>query len=177
MFSAPDSLWEGISEQLKHPKKTEVKKGKTVKVVQMYSISRPVLMRVAASVALLLAIGIGWVSYKVNTLDDAANSPQLSKTEQHYDQVFHAKLAELKQYEQDELYDPDLLTDIEELSSIYADLRNDLKEDANNEQVVEAMIHNYKIRIELLERMLDEIKMKKNPRPSKEKNNENSEHI
>lgn len=178
MFSAPDSLWEGISQQLKQSEKIEAKKEKTAKVVQMYAISRPVLMRVAASIALFLVIGIGWVSYKLNTLGDAAaNNPQLSKTEQHYDQVFHAKLAELKQYEQDDLYDPDLLIDIEELSSIYDDLRNDLKEDANNEQVVEAMIRNYKIRIELLERMLDEIKMKKNPEQLKTKDNENSEHI
>jgi len=178
MFSAPDSLWEGINQQLKQSEKTENKKGKTAKIVQMYAISRPMMMRVAASIALLLVIGIGWVSYKIDALDGTEkNNPQLSKTEQHYDEVFHAKLAELKQYEQDDLYDPDLLTDIEELANIYADLRSDLKEDADNEQVVEAMIRNYRIRIELLERMLDEIKMKKNPRQLKKDKNENSEHI
>ncbi len=172
-FNAPDFLWADISKQLQQPEKEEVKKAKNAKIVKMYAISRPIMMRVAASIALLLVIGIGWVSYKIDALDSAKNNPQLSKTEQHYDEVFQAKLIELKQYEQDDLYDPDLLIDIQELSRIYDDLRNDLKEDANNEQVVEAMIRNYRIRIELLERMLYEIKMKKNPKQNEKNQIEN----
>jgi len=178
MFTAPDSLWADISKQLQQPEKEEVKKAKPAKTVKMYAISRPAMMRVAASIILLLTIGIGWITYKIDALGDVAkNNPQLSKTEQHYDEVFHAKLTELKQYEQDDLYDPDLLTDIQELERIYDELRNDLKEDANNEQVVEAMVRNYRIRIELLERMLDEIKTKKNPKQDEKDNNEIREHI
>lgn len=185
-FKAPDALWAGISQQLKQneaqtskqDKRKEQKKGK---VVQMYSFSRPALMRVAASVAILLLLGISWVSYKMDKLDDvAAQSPQLSETEQYYNKIFQAKLVELKQYEQDDLYDPDLLIDIQELEQIYNDLRNDLKEDANNEQVIEAMIRNYRIRIELLERMLEEIKTKKNPKEkenNKQNKDESGEHI
>lgn len=168
-FTAPDSLWADISKQLQQPEKVEDQKSKSSKTVKMYAISHPIMVRVAASIALLLVIGIGWISYKIDALDSGKNHPQLSKTEQHYDEVFQAKLIELKQYEQDDLYDPDLLIDIQELSLIYDDLRNDLKEDANNEQVVEAMIRNYRIRIELLERMLSEIKMKKNPKQNEKK--------
>jgi hypothetical protein len=170
-FKAPEELWAGISQQLKEEKhlplfvaKTEEKQSKKnkqgKKTVKMYSFSRPMLMRVAASVLILLVAGITWVSYKIDALED---SPPLSKTEAYYDQIFHAKLAELKQYENDDLFDRDLLIDIQELEEIYNDLKNDLKEDANNEQVVEAMIRNYRIRIELLEKMLNEIKLKKNP--------------
>ncbi len=172
-FSAPDSLWAGISQELQKTEAKAEKPTKTGKVVKMYAFSRPILMRVAASVALLLALGIGWVSYKMDKLGDIAQvNPALSKTEQYYDDVFQAKLVELKQYEQDDLYDPDLLIDIQELEKIYTDLRNDLKEDANNEQVIEAMIRNYRIRIELLERMLDEIKTKKNPKQNEKEPNE-----
>jgi hypothetical protein len=145
----------------------------------MYSFSRPTLMRVAASVAILLALGIGWVSHQMNKMSDTvAQNSQLSQTEQYYDKIFQAKRVELKKYEQDDLYDPDLLVDIQELEHIYNDLRNDLKEDANNEQVIEAMIRNYRIRIELLERMLEEIKTKKNPKQENNtQKNESGEHI
>jgi hypothetical protein len=176
-FSAPDALWAGISQDLqKHLKasKQEENKGK---VVKMYAFSRPLLMRVAAGVALILAVGIGWIFYQMDKMNHIAQvNPPLSKTEQYYDDVFQAKLIELKQYEQDDLYNPELLDDIQELEQIYNDLRNDLKEDANNEQVIEAMIRNYRIRIELLERMLDEIKTKKNPTQDEKEAHKNNEH-
>ncbi|GAB4118063.1 MAG: hypothetical protein OHK0057_24090 [Thermoflexibacter sp.] len=170
-FKAPEELWAGISQRLKEEKHfpllTEEKQSKKNKknrqgnkTVKMYSFSRPMLMRVAASVLILLVAGITWVSYKIDALED---NPPLSKTEAYYEQIFHAKLTELKQYENDDLFDRDLLVDIQELEEIYNDLKNDLKEDANNEQVVEAMIRNYRVRIELLEKMLNEIKRKKNP--------------
>ncbi|SFF31246.1 hypothetical protein [Thermoflexibacter ruber] len=167
-FKAPEELWAGISQRLKEEKhfpilteEKQSKKNKQVnKTVKMYSFSRSMLMRVAASVLILLVAGITWVSYKIDALED---DPPLSKTEAYYEQIFHAKLTELKQYENDDLFDRDLLIDIQELEEIYNDLKNDLKEDANNEQVVEAMIRNYRVRIELLEKMLNEIKLKKNP--------------
>ena len=183
-LKAPDTLWDGISQQLEQAKPPAEKKEsnavKTTKVVKMYSFSRPALIRVAASVAILLTLGFGWVGFQMSKMNnDVVQNSQLSETEQYYDKIFQAKLVELKKYEQDDLYDPDLLIDIQELEQIYNDLRNDLKEDANNEQVIEAMIRNYRIRIELLERMLEEIKTKKNP---KQKNNnlnkdETGEHI
>jgi hypothetical protein len=166
-FKAPEELWVGISQQLKQAKE-EKKSPLSItskggqdkhKTVKMYSFSRPMLIKVAASILVLLVAGASWIFYQINKLD--GENPQLSKTEAYYDEIFHAKLAELKQYEQDDLYDPDLLVDIQELETIYNDLKNDLREDANNEQVVEAMIRNYRIRIELLERMLGEIKANK----------------
>lgn len=167
-FKAPEELWAGISQRLKEEKhfpilteEKQSKKNKQVnKTVKMYSFSRPMLIRVAASVLILLVAGITWVSYKIDALED---NPPLSKTEAYYEQIFHTKLTELKQYENDDLFDRNLLVDIQELEEIYNDLKNDLKEDANNEQVVEAMIRNYRVRIELLEKMLNEIKLKKNP--------------
>jgi hypothetical protein len=177
-FKAPEELWVGISQQLKQTKEEKksplslTSKGRQDKhkTVKMYSFSRPMLIKVAASILVLLVAGTSWVFYQINKLD--GESPQLSKTEAYYDEIFHAKLAELKQYEQDDLYDPDLLVDIQELETIYNDLKNDLREDANNEQVVEAMIRNYRIRIELLERMLGEIKANKKPHNNRINQNE-----
>lgn len=189
-FKVPEELWAGISQQLKEKKhfplfvsEADERKAKKNKqrneMVKMYSFSRPMLMRVAASVLILLFAGITWVSYKIDALED---SSPLSTTEAYYDQIFHAKLTELKQYENDDLFDRNLLIDIQELEEIYNDLKNDLKEDANNEQVVEAMIRNYRIRIELLEKMLNEIKLKKNPNdkgiyPKNEGNHEKDKNI
>ncbi|MCU0393762.1 MAG: hypothetical protein MUE81_21835, partial [Thermoflexibacter sp.] len=134
-FKAPEELWVGISQQLKQAKE-EKKSPLSItskggqdkhKTVKMYSFSRPMLIKVAASILVLLVAGASWIFYQINKLD--GENPQLSKTEAYYDEIFHAKLAELKQYEQDDLYDPDLLVDIQELETIYNDLKNDLRED------------------------------------------------
>ena len=44
--------------------------------------------------------------------------------------------------------------DLTELDSIYSSLREDLKDDVANEEVIEAMVQNYRLRVEILEEML-----------------------
>jgi len=44
------------------------------------------------------------------------------------------------------------------MDSIYSSLRKDLKDNINNKEVVEAMIQNYRIRLDILENMLQQIK-------------------
>lgn len=41
-----------------------------------------------------------------------------------------------------------------ELDSVYADLKNDLKDNAANQEVIEAMIQNYRIKLNILEDVL-----------------------
>jgi hypothetical protein len=59
-------------------------------------------------------------------------------------------------------FDPNIKSQIKiqfnELDSIYGSLRRDLKDNINNKEVVEAMIQNYRIRLEILENMLQQLK-------------------
>ncbi len=48
----------------------------------------------------------------------------------------------------------ELTTDITQLDSICADIKKDLKDNVANQEVVEALIQNYRIKIRLLEDML-----------------------
>ncbi len=72
---------------------------------------------------------------------------------------------------------PEILQEIDlefvELDNIYKELKEDLKDNADNEEVIEAMILNYRLKLGLLEEMLNLIKQSDNT----EKNDtyENSE--
>jgi len=48
----------------------------------------------------------------------------------------------------------ELVTDIPHLDSICVEIKNDLKDNVSNQEVVEALIQNYRIKIRLLEDML-----------------------
>jgi len=48
----------------------------------------------------------------------------------------------------------ELNTDLSELDSIYVSLKHDLKDNIANHEVIEAMIQNYRLRINILEDML-----------------------
>ncbi|HPE56403.1 MAG TPA: hypothetical protein P5514_09170 [Bacteroidales bacterium] len=64
----------------------------------------------------------------------------------------------------------DMDTDLGELDQVFEDLKNDLKENGDNEEVIEAMIQNYRIKLEILEEMLRQMN------DSGLKNEKNEEH-
>jgi hypothetical protein len=81
--------------------------------------------------------------------------PELREVETFYTGMLNDKMEEIKPYLTDypELQD-ELETDLYELDSIYISLKNDLKDDVANQEVLEAMIQNYRLRISILEDML-----------------------
>lgn len=52
----------------------------------------------------------------------------------------------------------DVNTDLVELDKVFEDLKNDLKDNGANEEVIEAMIQNYRIKLNILEEMLLQLK-------------------
>lgn len=52
----------------------------------------------------------------------------------------------------------DVTIEFEQLDSAYKALRNDLKDNVDNSEVVSAMIQNYRIRLEILENILEQLK-------------------
>ncbi len=57
---------------------------------------------------------------------------------------------------------PDIRHEIDmemvDLDKVYAELKEDLKDNAHNEEVIEAMIQNYRLKLDILEEMLYQLK-------------------
>ena len=62
----------------------------------------------------------------------------------------------------------DVNTELGDLDAILMELKEDLNDDADNQEVVEAMMQNYMLKLEILEDMLKQIK-------AKNENNDNDE--
>jgi hypothetical protein len=85
--------------------------------------------------------------------------PGLKETEAYYSSLVNQKMDELKPIMANcPSLQQELNTDMSELDSVYADLKNDLKDNMANQEVIEAIIENYKLKINILENVLAEIK-------------------
>ncbi|MFC2087432.1 hypothetical protein ACFLSA_04660 [Bacteroidota bacterium] len=54
----------------------------------------------------------------------------------------------------------EIKNDFSELDSLYEDLKSDLKDNIANDEIIEAMIQNYRLKLEILEKIYDELKEK-----------------
>ena len=58
-----------------------------------------------------------------------------------------------------------------DLDRVYSELKEDLKDNADNEEVIEAMIQNYRLKLDILEEMLLQLKQTNDPQNEKEDEN------
>jgi hypothetical protein len=56
----------------------------------------------------------------------------------------------------------ELLSDMSQIDSLCAEIKNDLKDNIANQEVIEALINNYRIKIKILKDMLDLLKQDEN---------------
>ncbi len=146
----PAFVWENVEKNL--PRKR----------IQMYRV-----LRMAAAVLLILGLGIvigrfaGQPSKTELALSDISN--EYAELEHFYTQKINQKINLLK----DKQLDERALTDIKELEQEFEVLKQELNaSDAQDEQIIQAMIENYRTKIDILERVLDRTnhstKVKKN---------------
>jgi hypothetical protein len=95
---------------------------------------------------------------KGDNMNPASATPELAETEKYYSGLIQTKLTEVQKVlaSYPELK-KDLRNDLAELDSIYRDLRKDLKENVSNQEVIEAMIQNYRLKLKLLEQIQQEL--------------------
>jgi hypothetical protein len=62
----------------------------------------------------------------------------------------------------------ELVSDMAHIDSICADIKRDLKDNISNQEVIEALINNYRLKIRILEDMLDLINEEENPVKNKD---------
>ncbi|NTW31250.1 MAG: hypothetical protein HGB12_01220 [Bacteroidetes bacterium] len=97
-----------------------------------------------------------YVKNDVNT-----DNYELTEVRAYYTKQINEKENEIYKYA---AFDPNIKTRIKiefnQLDSIYSSLRRDLKDNIDNKEVVEAMIQNYRIRMEILENILQQLQGK-----------------
>lgn len=173
--AAPEKdLWSRIAEELAEEKKKPKK--------------WPAILYKAASVILIASISI--LIYESFDKDPVSNpivaetdnpeevSPviqELEEIEMYYGMEIETKLKELHQYAS---YFPEVEEeaneDLEDLDNAFEELKDDLNDAVANEEVLEAMIQNYRLKLELLEGILHQLKKFKE---DESEYNENDTHI
>lgn len=119
------------------------------------------LIRAAAAVTLLL-IGLGagvWYARSSQTpeMSMAQVSPEYAELEKHYEQDIDKKREKLVSYRGSQ--SADVMLDLDQLDHVMQELREELAHvpPANRQQVVRAMIENYKAKTAILERVLEHL--------------------
>ena len=82
--------------------------------------------------------------------------PELLEAEAFYAQQVEEKLVELKQT--DPAMEEEIRYDLAELDRAYVELKQDLNEELANREIVEAMIQNYRLKLKVLESILEQLR-------------------
>ncbi|MEN8158283.1 MAG: hypothetical protein ABFS10_15125 [Bacteroidota bacterium] len=125
-------------------------------------------LRVAAAVAIIFAgssAGIWFLAGGLNEADQYSDAvfQEMAETELYYTRMVTQRYDELRPYLATDPVASEMLTlDMEELDEVYDVLKEDLKDNASNPEVIEAMILNYRVKLEILEDLLNQLKEKEN---------------
>lgn len=131
---------------------------------------RRIIWQVAAGIAIFLA---SWV---INDVVQNTRTDQLAENEDLLDsqagddmkvlmeaEVFYASKINSAKEEVFKLSgnNEDMMNiinvDLVELDDVFEDLKNDLKDNGDNQEVIEAMIQNYRLKLQILEEMLTQL--------------------
>ncbi|HRY99060.1 MAG TPA: hypothetical protein P5550_08390 [Bacteroidales bacterium] len=124
------------------------------------------LVRVAA---VLLIFALSWLVHDmVDQYVPAGKGPEQGAISAQAEELFEAEAFYTQQIQtmQEEVFlltrsEPevqhDIRTELSELDSVYADLKRDLRDDAANEEIIAAMIQNYRLKIAILTDILEQL--------------------
>jgi hypothetical protein len=164
--------WSGIAEQLAPDRRDD----KPTRSMPLRISWQRQLLRVAASVGLLIVgIGIGMWYMRPDggfSQDSTASlsrvSPEYAEMEQFYQRDIAVKYQKVTQVagQQQEV----ITQDLQQLDQAMAELRYELEQapPGNREQIVRAMIDNYKTKVSMLERVLEYIEPAESPQQKTE---------
>ena len=117
-------------------------------------------LSIAASVAILCAIGIGFFNSAPTRDEQVAEiSPEVSQSQYYFANLFEEQVRELENEstpETQKIID-DTLVQLQRLETNYKTLEQDLLNGGNSKLILSAMINNFQMRIDLLEDVLNQI--------------------
>jgi|LSQX01.3.fsa_nt_gb hypothetical protein len=147
--NAPSAeLWDRISEQI--PGNKSYWQSKSIK----YS-----LLKIAAVVIFISIIPAIWYSLlRSQGEQQSALSGEISEISYYYESQIEAKRMRVSQLTADEpSINTEVDADLAQLEKILSDLKEDLNDDVANREVVSAMIQNYRMKLDILEQVLEYI--------------------
>ena len=83
----------------------------------------------------------------------ANGSDELSEVENFYQNEINYKISLVR----NQLEDPSILEDLQLMDQAFSELKADLKDNVDNEEVVAAMMENYQLKLRILEEILKEL--------------------
>jgi hypothetical protein len=84
---------------------------------------------------------------------------EFEKAEQYYSSQVNNRLKEVQKYTStNPEIDKQLNYDLKELDNVCSQLKKDLKENISNQEVIEALIQNYRLKLQVLEDILNKFK-------------------
>lgn len=144
---------------------------------------KAIAMRVAAVITIFIASyyfhdymqkdnQYATVEHEEQSEQELESVKELMEAEVYYSsQIISAReeIFQLSGNNQDLLDEIDL--DMDELEGVFAELKNDLKDNSDNEEVIEAMIQNYRLKLQVLTEILSQLQ-----KSNKRVENENLRH-
>jgi hypothetical protein len=164
-YSPPKGIWRKIRRELGNDKP---------QFRQWLSIAAMIVV-IFGTAIVLFRPEYRWSDKNAQKNDGSAltqSTPQLKETEVYYNNLvntLYKEAAPLLTNNPD--IKKELNTDMSHLDSICTDLKKDLKDNISNQDVVEALIRNYRIKIQILEDMLTVLKQN-DTIPEKKKSHE-----
>jgi len=138
-----DGLWDKVADKLDE---------------QETKTKRHVLWSKAWKVAamLLFALGVGWL-FIPRQQQMLANTPttEWEETQQFYSAAIEEKMMVLEARKGK--VDERIFDDLAFLDQAMKELKTDLRDQADNEEVVNAMVRNYQIKLKILEEILEQL--------------------
>jgi hypothetical protein len=99
--------------------------------------------------------------------------PELAEANKYYNGLIQAKLSEVQKalvsYPE---IKKDMRHELSELDSVFQSLKNDLKDNISNPEIIEAMIQNYRLKLNLLEQIQTELQEQNSKNSTKKERHE-----
>ncbi|WP_298537318.1 hypothetical protein [uncultured Algibacter sp.] len=132
------------------------------KVVKLKRTPWKPLIGIAASIALLISVFIGFNQHE-NVMDLANVSPEMAETQDFFTTSIDEELKKLKKESSPEVQVliQDALKRIKLLEKDYETLKVDLKNSGEDNRVIYAMISNFQNRIDILQNTLEQVNIVK----------------
>jgi len=146
--------WSSIQQNLTASAPT--RKVRTVPITRVWQIAAGFLILLVVSLMFQHQFLISETSSeemaKVDVTEIYRLNPELAETEQFYIQQIQLKQQEIRQYN---FTDAEFEADLQQLEELYSQLKTDLVQSGNSEQVLSAMIQNLQLRSEILNRQIE----------------------
>jgi hypothetical protein len=164
-YIPPSGIWKGVNRRLRMRK---------YPFNRWLAIAAMFVVILGSAVILFRSGNIVALNARLKGSDASLNSlsPQLKETEIYYNNMVNSLYREASpMLTANPEIEKELSTDISQLDSICVEIKKDLKDNVDNQEVVEALIQNYRIKIRILEDMLTLLK-ENNTLSDKTKENE-----